>query len=103
MRHPGAPVGTRTNILINALRRSETGEPLDPIAAVIEAKGCWNAQLFSALETQLVGDYMVQVRAPVGIYLVGWFGQFFPRAIAMPSPRRSFSPLRSSTKARPAS
>ncbi|HYL33069.1 MAG TPA: hypothetical protein VEU53_07985 [Stellaceae bacterium] len=73
VRHPGAPVGQRTDILINTLRRSETGEPLDPIAAVIEVKGCWNAELFTALKTQLVQDYMVQLRAPVGIYLVGWF------------------------------
>ena len=65
--------GQRTDILVNTLRRSETGEPLDPIAAVIEAKGCWNAELFTALGTQLVQGYMVQLRAPVGIYLVGWF------------------------------
>ena len=73
VRHPGAPVGQRTDILINTLRRTEIGEPLDPIAAVIEAKGCWNAELFTALETQLVQDYMVRLQAPVGIYLVGWF------------------------------
>ncbi len=72
-RHPGAPVGQRTDILISTLRRSETGEPLDPIALVIEAKGCWNAELLTALETQLVQDYMVRLQAPVGIYLVGWF------------------------------
>jgi hypothetical protein len=73
VRHPGAPVGQRTDILINTLRRTETGEPLDPIAAVIEAKGCWNAELFTALQSQLVQDYMVRLQAPVGIYLVGWF------------------------------
>ena len=73
MRHPGAPVGKRTDIFVNTQRRSETGEPIDPIAAVVEAKGCWNDELFTALGTQLVGDYMVQLRAPVGIYLVGWF------------------------------
>lgn len=72
-RHPGAPVGQRTDILINTLRRTETGDPLDPIAAVIETKGCWNAELFTALNTQLVQDYMVRLQAPVGIYLVGWF------------------------------
>ena len=52
---------------------SETGEPIDPIAAVVEVKGCWNDDLFTALGTQLVTDYMVQLRAPVGVYLVGWF------------------------------
>jgi len=73
VRRPGAPVGKRTDIFVNTLRRSETGEPIDPIAAVVEAKGCWNDELFTALGSQLVGDYMVQLRAPVGIYLVGWF------------------------------
>ena len=72
-RRPGAPIGERTDILVNAVRRRENGEPFDPIAAVIEAKGCWNAELFSALEEQLVRDYMVKLQAPVGIYLVAWF------------------------------
>jgi hypothetical protein len=40
---------------------------------VIESKGCWNDALFGALTDQLFGDYMVTLRAPVGIYLVGWF------------------------------
>jgi hypothetical protein len=34
---------------------------------------CWNAKLFTALETRLYHDYMVRLQAPVGIYLVGWF------------------------------
>lgn len=73
VRRPGAPVGKRTDIFVNTLRCNETGESIDPIAAVVEAKGCWNDELFTALGTQLVEDYMVQLRAPVGIYLVGWF------------------------------
>ena len=72
-RHPGAPVGQRTDILVNTLRRTTDGQPFDPIAAVIEVKGCWNQELFMALEHQLVRDYMVRLGAPVGIYLVGWF------------------------------
>ena len=32
-------------------------------------KGSWNDELFTALGTQLVADYMVQLRAPVGVYL----------------------------------
>lgn len=43
------------------------------ITAVIETKGCWKPQLFTALETQLYRDYMLRLQAPVGIYLVGWF------------------------------
>jgi hypothetical protein len=55
------------------LRRSAGGEAYDVITAVIESKGCWNEALFSALKEQLFGDYMVTLRAPVGIYWVGWF------------------------------
>lgn len=72
-RRPGAPVGQRTDILVNTVRRGPDGQPFDPIAAVIEVKGCWNPELFTALEDQLVRDYMVRLGAPVGIYLVGWF------------------------------
>src|SRR6266404_4534364 len=72
-RVPGAPVGRRTDILINAVRRRPGGEAFDPITAVIEAKGCWNDELFTALEAQLVREYMVRLRAQAGVYLVGWF------------------------------
>jgi hypothetical protein len=72
-RAPGAPVGRRTDILINAVRRRPDGELFDPIAAVIETKGCWNNELFNALEAQLFRDYMIPLSAQAGIYLVGWF------------------------------
>ena len=72
-RVPGAPVGQRTDILVNAVRRRPDGQSFDPIAAVIETKGCWNAELFTGLEAQLFRDYMIPLRAEAGIYLVGWF------------------------------
>ena len=47
--------------------RSPSGEwrPFDPIRAVIEVRGCWNIELFTALEKQLVGSYMVNYRGRV--------------------------------------
>jgi hypothetical protein len=72
-RVPGAPVGKRTDILVNAVRRKPDGETYDVISAVIETKGCWNDELFTALEAQLFRDYMVRLRAPAGVYLVAWF------------------------------
>jgi hypothetical protein len=72
-RVPGAPIGTRTDIRIDALRRSADGAAYDTITAVIETKGCWNTALFTALKDQLYDDYMISLRSPVGIYLVGWF------------------------------
>ncbi|MDE2184652.1 MAG: hypothetical protein KGJ78_16655 [Alphaproteobacteria bacterium] len=72
-RVPGAPVGKRTDIRVQAIHRGSDGEPLDTLVAVIETKGCWNGQLCSALKDQLHDDYLVRLTAPVGIYLVGWF------------------------------
>ncbi len=72
-RVPGAPIGTRTDILINAVRRGADGTAFDALIAVIETKGCWNPGLLTALEAQLFKQYMARLGAPVGIYLVGWF------------------------------
>jgi len=72
-RAAGAPIGQRTDIRVDAFRRSEDGTQYDVITAVVETKGCWNAELLAALETQLYQDYLVRLGAPVGIYLVGWF------------------------------
>jgi hypothetical protein len=69
----GAPVGQRTDILVNAVRRGPEGELIGSLSAVIETKGCWNSELFDALEPQLFRNYMIPLRAQVGIYLVGWF------------------------------
>jgi hypothetical protein len=71
-RVPGSPVGRRTDVRIDAFRCPTDGI-YDTITAVIECKGCWNSALFGALKDQLFGDYMVTLRAPIGIYLVGWF------------------------------
>jgi hypothetical protein len=72
-RAAGAPIGQRTDIKIDALRRGPQGEKFDIITAVIEVKGCWNAELSSALDTQLYQRYLVPLGAPVGVYLVGMF------------------------------
>ena len=55
------------------LARRSDGGLFDPLAAVVETKGCWNSELFTALERQLFRDYMIRLHAQVGIYLVGWF------------------------------
>jgi hypothetical protein len=70
---PGAPVGQRTDILVNAVRRRSEDELFDSLTAVVETKGCWNGELFTALEGQLFRSYLLPLHAQVGIYLVGWF------------------------------
>ena len=72
-RVPGAGAGTRTDIKVDALQRSENSETFNTITAVIETKGCWNRELRTAMKAQLVDDYLMRLAAPVGIYLVGWF------------------------------
>jgi len=72
-RVPGTPAGKRTDIKVDAIRKSPNSDTVGIITAVIETKGCWNPDLLTAMQTQLVDDYLVRLAAPVGIYLVGWF------------------------------
>jgi hypothetical protein len=62
VRKVGASIGHRTDILINAVRRGEDGRIVDALKAVIEMKGCWNSELFSAIDAQLVKDYVSACR-----------------------------------------
>jgi hypothetical protein len=72
-RVPGAPSGKRTDIKVDGISRIENSDKVNIITAVIETKGCWNANLLTAIKSQLVDDYLVRLGAPVGIYMVGWF------------------------------
>ncbi|MFG2134786.1 hypothetical protein ACGFNV_44530 [Streptomyces sp. NPDC048751] len=65
---PGAQ-GGRTDIHIQAADPSHNAEPF---TVVIEAKGCWNPGLSTALAKQLVARYLRHPRT-AGIFLVGFF------------------------------
>jgi hypothetical protein len=71
-RVPGARLGTRTDIRVDAVRSTATGS-YDRITSVIESKGCWNKALYTDLKDQLYGDYMMRLQVAIGIYLVAWF------------------------------
>jgi hypothetical protein len=71
-RAPGAGIGERTDIHIDAIGRVEGGEE-SHIRAVVEVKGCWHAELESALRTQLVNSYLLGTGNSFGIYVIGWF------------------------------
>jgi hypothetical protein len=43
------------------------------IVVVVEVKGCWNADLKSAMKTQLAERYLKDNFYDHGIYVVGWF------------------------------
>jgi hypothetical protein len=72
-RVPGSPVGDRTDIKVEAVRRGTGIEGAETIMVVIEAKGCWNPELMTAMENQLRDNYLRRLGATHGIFLVGWF------------------------------
>jgi hypothetical protein len=64
-RVPGAPVGQRTDIRINAPRRSEDGTAFDVITAVIETKGCWQSNNTSTPASTRTGAASITERLPL--------------------------------------
>ena len=64
--------GQETDIHIDAVNPSISGG-VDIIRAIIEVKGCWNQELDTAMESQLVKRYLLENQCPNGLYLVGWF------------------------------
>lgn len=65
--------GQRTDIHVNAVIQTASGQPYDSITAIIECKGCWNPGLYDAMRDQLVGMYLKDNHCQHGLYLVGWF------------------------------
>ena len=62
-----------TDIHVDAVVPGEQGQAAGAVSAIIEVKGCWNLQLDTAMENQLVGRYLKGNQCPNGVYLVGWF------------------------------
>jgi hypothetical protein len=65
--------GQRTDIHVNAVIQTASGQLYDSITAIIECKGCWNPGLYDAMRDQLVGMYLRDNHCQHGLYLVGWF------------------------------
>ena len=65
--------GQRTDIHVNAVIQAASGQLYDSITAIIECKGCWNPELYDAMNNQLVGMYLKDNHCQHGLYLVGWF------------------------------
>jgi hypothetical protein len=64
--------GASVDIHVDAIARRRD-EDLDRIKTIIEVKGCWNEDLKTAMETQLVDDYFAHSDCRNGLYVVGWF------------------------------
>lgn len=71
-RGTGKGDGERTDIHVDAVVKSASGDELSVVRAIIETKGCWNRDLRTAMGDQLVGRYLKD-NCRHGLYLVGWF------------------------------
>ncbi len=65
--------GQRTDVYVDAVARGDSKPSVQTVTVVIEVKGCWNAEVRTAVDSQLVGDYLRPNGLTHGIYLVGWF------------------------------
>jgi hypothetical protein len=65
--------GQRTDVYVDAVARDDLSSSVKTVTVVIEIKGCWNAEVRTAVDSQLVGDYLRPNGLTHGIYLVGWF------------------------------
>jgi hypothetical protein len=70
--NPGAK-GERTDIHVDAVALAGDKTAYERITVVIEAKGIWNDELETAMQTQLRDQYLNQARSKSGIFLVGYF------------------------------
>jgi hypothetical protein len=68
----GNKPGEQTDIHVDAISQEPDGK-YNRISAIVEVKGCWNKDVLTAMETQLVDRYLADNRCPFGLYLVGWF------------------------------
>jgi hypothetical protein len=72
-RGTGGDPGERTDLHVDAVVHGAGSAEYDVITVIIEAKGCWNRDLYTAMETQLVDRYLKDNQCQHGIYLVGRF------------------------------
>jgi hypothetical protein len=63
----------RTDIHVDAVSRGANVGVFDTISAIIEVKGSWHDEVFTAMQAQLVERYLADNRCDHGLYLVGWF------------------------------
>jgi hypothetical protein len=72
-RKQGNAPGERTDIHVDAIVPASAPDQSDIVTVVIEVKGCWNKDLWTAMKTQLADRYLHESHAEHGLYLVGWF------------------------------
>lgn len=68
-----AALGERVDLQVDAFIRLPNKQIHGCVSAIIEVKGCWNKNLDTAMQTQLVDRYLRDNSCQHGLYLVGWF------------------------------
>lgn len=86
--------GQRTDLLVQATASGPTGQGA-PVSVIIEVKGCWNGELWTAMREQLVERYLQENACRHGIYLVGWYDcAYWRKSHPHPTERRVSTPDR---------
>jgi len=65
--------GQQTDIYVDALAPSQTGEAFKRLSVVVEVKGCWNKEVLTAPQDQLAARYLRDNSCDHGLYVVAWF------------------------------
>lgn len=63
----------RTDIHISARVFNDSQGVFEIYKVIIEVKCCWNKELYTAMENQLVNKYLKDNDCKHGLYLVGWY------------------------------
>ena len=63
-------IGQRTDILVEV---PSAGVADRVLRVVVEVKGCWNEEVPTALQSQLVDTYLRRWRDAAGLFLIAWF------------------------------
>lgn len=66
--------GQRVDLRVTVSTTDDNGLPSGSASVIVEVKGNWNAELETAMESQLVKRYLQENQCQHGIYLVGWYG-----------------------------
>ncbi|PAY17443.1 hypothetical protein CKO51_21240 [Rhodopirellula sp. SM50] len=79
VRQRGEEGGEFTDLYVTVRIQLSRGEERQ-IKTIVEVKGCWNREVETAMQTQLLDRYMKNNSCFFGTYVVGWFlcGQWDP-------------------------
>lgn len=70
-RRAGGAPGQRTDIHVVGV--ADVDGHLDRMTVIVEVKGCWHAEVETAMATQLRDRYLAESGTQHGVYAVGWF------------------------------